>query len=162
MKFGKGKKGTMFGIPVQRLAGVTVGAAGAKFINPMLKGAVTRFLPSADDPTTPSQFGVIAVAGAKVIAGAYLNNNMKSQFAKDAGFGMMAVGGLELVGAVAPSLNLSGVGFLGDWEKVGVVEIELDKMSGGSAYKSLENKQNVAGGVQEYAEVMELAGLESY
>lgn len=160
MKFGN-KKGKMFGIPVNRLAGVTAGAIGGKFINPMLKGAVVRFLPSAEDPTAPSKFGVIAVAGVKVLAGAYLNDKSKSQFVKDAGFGLMTVGGLELVGAVAPGLNLAGIGNL-DWERVGVVEIDLDKVSGGSAYKSLENQQSVAGGVQDYAEVMELAGMEMY
>lgn len=156
-----GKNGKMFGIPVNRLAGITAGAIGAKFINPVLKNAVVRFLPSADDPTTPSRFGVIAVAGAKVLAGAYLSNKSKSQMIQDAGFGMMTVGGLELVGAVAPGLNLAGIGNM-DWERVGVVEIDMDKVSGGSVYKSLESQQSVAGGVQDYAEVMELAGFEAW
>jgi|GEM_PF-4334878 len=151
------------GINVNRLAGMTAGAAAAKMINPQLKRLVGKYI--TDDPATSKDEGKmarIAVAGVKVAGGFYVHNKMRGQFLKDAGLGIVAVGGLELLEQVAPNLQLAGVGYLDTMEVGNVVEVNLDALRGGSKVtQDLENYQEVAGNVtDDYLEdEMELAGV---
>ena len=161
------KKGFL-GIPINRLVGVGAGAVAGKLINAPAKKMLAKYI--SDDPTTlnvrEGRTGRLVLAGGKVLGGAYLQKQ-RSQFIKDAGFGLIAVGALELVEELAPNINLGGVGSYEDMERVGeVVEIDLDRLTGsGNKFdQRLENYQEVAGRfTDEYMEEeMELAGYEMY
>ncbi len=157
------RKKQFLGVNINRLAGMTAGAAAAKLVNPALKKVVGKYI--VDDPATTKDEGKmarIAVAGVKVVGGFYVHNKMKGQFMKDAGLGIVAVGGLELLEQVAPNLQLSGVGYVDTMEVGNVVEVNLDELRGGSKVtESLENYQEVAGSLTDdyIEEGMELASV---
>ncbi len=158
------RKNQFLGINITRLAGITAGAAAAKFVNPQLRKMVGKYI--TDDPGTEKnegQMARIAVAGVKIAGGFYVSNKMRGQFMKDAGLGIVAVGGLELLEEVAPQLQLSGMGYVDTMEVGNVIEVNLDELRGGGSRvtEDLENYQEVAGGVtDDYLEdEMELAGV---
>lgn len=155
----KSRKGSIGSLPIpgvdlQRVAAVTGGAVAAKMVNPVATKLLDKYLP-AGNPNA-AKYARAGVSGAKILVGGYLQTQ-KSQMAKDAGIGIMSVGGLELVEIFVPQVKISGL--LDDAETIGnVVEIDLDQLNGFD--NDLESFQEVAGITDDYvAEEMELAGM---
>lgn len=130
------KKGNVVaGVPVEKLVGIAGGAAAGKALNGVVNKVPTlqKYLGEG------SQYGKYILPAGKILGGAYLNRKQKGM-AADAGLGMMAVGGLELIESLFPSLNITGT------PGVGNLTIDLnDQIRGPKVDRMLESAQGVAG-----------------